>query len=69
MAKKLVNAVKIVGLLTIVGAAITKLSPLLKNADPKIKKKFVSILKTLGELRDEITELGSLAAKEIKKKK
>lgn len=69
MAKKLANAMKIISLLTILGAAISKLAPLLKNADPKIKKKFMSIMQLLIELKEEVMDLGTMAAKELKKKK
>ncbi|MCX6792906.1 MAG: hypothetical protein NTY12_02680 [Candidatus Falkowbacteria bacterium] len=69
MAKKLANAVKVIGLLTILGAAISKLAPLLKTADPKIKRKFMSIMKLLIELKEEVMDLGTMAAKEIKKQK
>jgi len=69
MAKKLANAVKIISLLTILGAVISKLAPLLKTADPKIKKKFMSVMKLLIELKEELMELGTMAAKEMRKKK
>lgn len=66
---KLKNTVKVLGLLTILGAAAAKLAPLLSNADPKLKKKFMIILKHLVELKDEVAELGAMTVKEVKKKK
>ncbi len=69
MAKKLANVVKVIGLITILGAAASKLAPLLKSADPKLRKKFEHILKLLVEIKDEFSDLGTMAAKEIKKKR
>jgi len=69
MAKKFIKAVEVIGLLTIVGAAVSKLAPLLKTADPKIKKKFMNVMTLLIELKDELTDLGTMAVKEMKKKK
>lgn len=66
---KLKNTVKVIGLLTVLGAAAAKLAPLLKDADPKLKKKFGVVIKHLAELKDDVTELGAMAAKELKKKK
>lgn len=69
MAKKLGNIIKVIGLLTVLGAAASKLAPLLKTADPKIKKKFQDILKLLIELKDDVGDLASMTAKEVKKAK
>jgi hypothetical protein len=69
MAKKLANVVKVVGLLTILGAAAAKLAPLLKSADPKLRKKFENIMNLLVEIKDEFSDLGTMAVKEIKKKR
>lgn len=69
MAKKLGKTIEIIGLLTILGTVITKLAPLLKNTDPKIKKKFESIVKLLIELKEEIFDLADLAKKDLNKKK
>lgn len=69
MAKKIAKTIEIIGLLTILGTAAAKLAPLLKNTDPKIKKKFEGIIKLLIELKEEVMDLGSMAAKDLKKKK
>ncbi len=68
MAKKLANVVKVIGLLTILGAAAAKLAPLLKSADPKLRKKFENIMSLLVEIKEEFSDLGTMAVKEIKKK-
>lgn len=68
MAKKIAKTIEIIGLLTILGTAAAKLAPLLKNTDPKIKKRFESIIKLLIELKAEVVDLGSMAVKDIKKK-
>jgi hypothetical protein len=68
MAKKLGKTIEIIGLLTILGTAAAKLAPLLKNTDPKVKKKFESIIKLLIELKEEVFDLGTLAKKEFNKK-
>jgi len=67
MANKLGNVVKVVGLLTILGAVASKLAPLLKTADPKIKKKFQDILILLVELKDDVSDLAHMTTKEVKK--
>ncbi len=69
MPKKLASAVKVIGLLTVIGAAAAKLAPLLKNANPKMRKKFETIINLLIELKEEMVDLGSMAAKEVKKKR
>jgi len=69
MAKKLGNIIRIVSLLSVLAAAASKLAPLLKHADPKLRKKFGVVLKHLRELKDDVMELGVLAVKEAKKAK
>jgi len=64
---KLKNTVIVIGLLTILGAAAAKLAPLLKSADPKIRKKFEHILTLLIEIKDDLSDIGTMAKKEIKK--
>jgi len=66
---KLKNAIKVIGLLTILGAAAAKMAPLLKSADPKLRKKFENILSLLIEIKEDIMDIGEIAKKEIKKAK
>jgi S-DNA-T family DNA segregation ATPase FtsK/SpoIIIE len=72
MAKKLANVVKVVGLLTILGAAAAKLAPLLKSADPKLRRKFENIMNLLVEKKpyiifiiDELADLMMVAKADI----
>ncbi len=66
---KLKNTIKVIGLLTILGAAAAKMAPLLKSADPKLRKKFENILSLLIEIKEDIMDIGEIAKKEIKKAK
>lgn len=63
---KLGNFIKVVGILTFVGTMLSKLMPLLKEEQPKLKKKINHIGTLLSELKDEIVDLSSVVEKKKK---
>ncbi len=62
---KIGNIIKVVGVLTFVGTLVAKIMPMIKDENPKIKKKISHIGDLLSELKDEIVEVGA----EIQKKR
>jgi len=67
MAKnKLGNFIKIVGILTFVGTMLSKLMPLFKEEQPKLKKKISHIGSLLSELKDEVVDLSAVIEKKKK---
>ncbi|QQS59962.1 hypothetical protein IPN41_02420 [Candidatus Falkowbacteria bacterium] len=67
MAKgKIANFIKIVGVLTFVGTMLSKLMPLLKEENPKLKKKINHIGSLLNELKDEVVTFASVVDKKKK---
>lgn len=62
---KIGNIIKVVGVLTFVGTLLAKIIPMLKEENPKLKKKIGHIGDLLSELKDEIIEVGA----EVQKKR
>jgi hypothetical protein len=63
---KLGNFIKIVGVLTFIGTMLSKLMPLLKEENPKLKKKISHIGSLLSEIKDEIVDLSAVVDKKRK---
>ena len=62
---KIGNVIKVIGVLTFVGTLLAKVIPMIKDENPKLKKKISHIGDLLSELKDEIVEVGS----EVQKKR
>lgn len=60
---KIGNFIKIVGVLTFVGTMLSKLMPLFKEENPKLKKKINHIGTLLNELKDEVVGIASVIEK------
>ncbi len=58
---KIGNTIKVLGFLTIVGTVLAKALPLLKQENPKLKKKLDHIGGLLNDLKEDIVELTDMA--------